>query len=1279
MTPIKKKIIKLYKKSIKSINTKNAAILLQKDMKHKYNKYYPSILDPKFSHKIATHKLFKKYKLTINNNKLQTLYKEFDENKAIDDNSNKQLSNVFILKPTQKLLRNFMSPYTPYRSLLIYHEMGVGKTCTAITIAEILKSIVVNSNTKIYVIRPDEFEREIFNINVIREGNPVKQCTGNTYINNPIYDEYLTNCSTGNAQSCDQLKSKVDKDIRKIYEFTGAQTWANTINKEITLKTKGIEDKNEKDTKIKQIIGKRFNNSVLIIDEAHDLREGNEKESKIVPPILNMVLEHSTNLRLIFLTATPIYDKPQNIISMINYFLINDKRPKIKESEVFNINGDLKTEGRTILENNTRGYISYLRGNNPYEFPIRISAKYNIPNQILDLNNYPSKNIYGKTIDKKDKIKLLELVSSPLKGAQEDIINYHIKYYALPLIDENHIDDLSYDEYKVSDNEYYENIKTSKKSSKDSKDSKPSSHKDKDIKDIKDNEIDDTNIDIPRQVAYQFVRQISNFVYQSLAECNNNIILASGDIGLAQVTNKIQGKMSYEFKDPSYGKRFKLPELHKWGTKIASVLERALASNNHPIFVYTGFISSGIIPLAFALEMNGFKRYKQHGSPLLENQYKDTTFKGDYIIYTGNKSLSQYAKEYLDKGRGMINEKTVKIFIGTSKASEGLNLFGYRETHILDPWHNINLIEQSIGRVIRTGSHLHLPPQQRNVSVYLYAATLPNVESYDLKIYKICEDKAIKSGIVEKILKENAFDCELNKDVNFYDTERYGRSIPLITSNNKHIKITLSDVEYSRSCFYMKDCKFNCSGEVDDKKDKNKDERNDKNKDNSSNDNDHSIIPIMKFNYDKDIEEFINLIKELMKSSFNIKINNLKRYLMNTSSSIESSSIASSNVDKIIKKILTKKIVLKGIKGIKGIKTKITEEKKNNKNNIDEFTNWEDLDAFNSAIQEIINTDIIITDKFGRNGKIILSGEYLRFIPEGNLEPNMSIQKQIMKPVPKIISKIDLKEYITIMNNEQTKLKEGETLNYDSIIAHSVIEKTEQIFFGIYLKEYTYNIKTKIEEIYDIVFSKLIVLYKIIILKTLLVKILNGDKLKDNEKRIESAMKHHIVYMKDIFPNQKQSSIPKENIYGFIIQNEAILELYSVKDNNIFEKNLGNLKKVKEQRKSIMDKTPNSKLYGFLKYEKQNTEPIFKITDIIAKGEKKSVRGLTCSSKTTSEIKKNLNKLDDKVLKSEIKHQSKVAFCNDVEIILRRNDVTKKDGKKWFYTPEEYSIYFGDS
>lgn len=161
----------------------------------------------------------------------------------------KKDSFVYILKPIQKLLRNFISPYTPYKSLLIYHEMGVGKTCSAITIAEALKSIVTNSKTKIYVIRPDEIVRQIFDINVVSNGNPNYQCTGDTYLKNPNLKEMFDNCKSRNKNkdiSCAQLKSNIDKEIKKIYEFVGAESWANSVDKELRIKTKGIHNENEK-------------------------------------------------------------------------------------------------------------------------------------------------------------------------------------------------------------------------------------------------------------------------------------------------------------------------------------------------------------------------------------------------------------------------------------------------------------------------------------------------------------------------------------------------------------------------------------------------------------------------------------------------------------------------------------------------------------------------------------------------------------------------------------------------------------------------------------------------------------------------------------------------------------------------------------------------------------------------------------------------------------------------------------------------------------------------
>lgn len=1250
---------------------------------HKYTKYYPSILEPNFSHKISTHKIFKRYKLITNTKKINNLYKSFETNKSSSngsDGSNMLKQNFYTLKPTQKLLRNFMSPYTPYRGLLIYHEMGVGKTCTAITIAEVLKNIVTNSDTKIYVLRPDEIERQIFNINLLKDGNELNQCTGDTYLQNPKYNELIDNCRSGDNTSCDQLKNKIDKDIKKIYEFTGSQTWANSINNEINMKTKNTENESDKENIIKKIISNKFDNSVIIVDEAHYLRDSAGKDSKVVPPVLNMVLKYSSNLRLILLSATPIYDKPQNIISMINYFLINDKRQPMKESDIFDSNSNLKPNGREILESNIKGYVSYLRGNNPYIFPIRLSAKYNIPNQMLNLSQYPKKDINGKQLNKEDRIKHLELINCPIQGVQSEIINYYIKNephqsndHLLEELDElDQIDSVlhDYDDVSVTSNndetnKNNDNTNSSSKSSKSSDSSKKSIKQKSNKKSESNNNNTHNNNNNDEKhnlqnIAYIFERQLSNFVFQSLSECNNNIKMTFGKIGLNQIANKLHGKNTYEFKDPEYGKRFKLPELQNWGIKIAKVVERALVSNG-PIFIYTSFVDSGVMPIAFALEMNGYKRYKQNGTPLLENKYKDKTNRGDYIIYTGDLSLSQYAKQYLDKGIDMIKEKTVKIFIGTSKASESLNLFGYREVHIVDPWHNINLIEQSIGRVIRTGSHLHLPPQERNVTVYQYATTLGDRESYDLIIYRLCEDKAIKAGVVEKILKENAFDCELNKDANIYDTKHYGKEIPLLTSNNIPIKVSLNDVEYSRSCFYMKDCNFKCSGSSSGAK---------------GSENELDSTPIMKFNIDKDIEEFKNLIKQLMQSSFNIKIDMLKKYLRNILS--DNSPIEDEEQKPIANLSQKKKLIPKNKSQIK-IQSKYTI---NNTSSTTSTTisNWDDEEAFDSAIQEIINTDTIIIDKYKRKGKIVLAGEYLRFIPENSLEPNIAIQKQNLKPISTVVSSVNLKRYINILDEKQKRLMETEIYDYDHIVLNLIIEKADQIYYGLYLKEYKFNVKITKAEVISLVFSRLQYLYKLTVLTNLISKKIQNIKLDSNEQQIEPNIRQYIIYIKDIFPNSKLNSDDKDNIYGFIIQNFNKLELFNyVHSDKKFVKNIGNLKKVREYKKESLDKSPPNKIYGFLKYEKDNSEPVFKITDNVTKGEKKSVRGITCSSKSLTDIKKNLNKLDDRILKNKIINQYKFAMCNDIELLMKRNDISQKDNKKWFYTPEEYTIFFNDT
>ena len=114
-----------------------------------------------------------------------------------------------------------------------------------------------------------------------------------------------------------------------------------------------------------------FNNRLLIIDEVHNLRDESETHSKDTLILLDKILKYNQNMRLLILSATPLFNQAKEIIWIMNMLLKNDKRPTIREKDVF-INNYLTETGKEILNKKCRGYISYLRGENPVSFPLRI-------------------------------------------------------------------------------------------------------------------------------------------------------------------------------------------------------------------------------------------------------------------------------------------------------------------------------------------------------------------------------------------------------------------------------------------------------------------------------------------------------------------------------------------------------------------------------------------------------------------------------------------------------------------------------------------------------------------------------------------------------------------------------------------------------------------------------------------------------------------------------------------------------------------------------------------
>ena len=98
-----------------------------------------------------------------------------DNKKDITTYADKICNESFELRPHQIFVKNFLSLETPYNSLLLYHGLGTGKTCSAINIAEDMRKYskeIQNINKILIIASPnvqDNFKKQIFNENNLEE------------------------------------------------------------------------------------------------------------------------------------------------------------------------------------------------------------------------------------------------------------------------------------------------------------------------------------------------------------------------------------------------------------------------------------------------------------------------------------------------------------------------------------------------------------------------------------------------------------------------------------------------------------------------------------------------------------------------------------------------------------------------------------------------------------------------------------------------------------------------------------------------------------------------------------------------------------------------------------------------------------------------------------------------------------------------------------------------------------------------------------------------------
>ena len=335
---------------------------------------------------------------------------------ALNTIRNQSCTASFSLQPQQKFLRRVLSPDSPTRNLLMVHGTGVGKTCSAIQVAEEYiirpefqgkKVMVVASRAVQENFRTQIFDMSRVNLDKASDTLSSKQCTGRRYLDMLLRIESEPK-NWANPEVMSRLETTADRIIKEFYEFSAYTSFGNRLLEKLTGTEKDIDT---------AWVHENFDNRLLIIDEAHNIRS---EETQIASG-LEQLVKVADGLVLVLLTATPMFDSFDEVMYYMNLFLWNERKQPfkttLKASEFFTSEAELKGgESEIKFRQWCQDYVSYVKGESPFTFPFRL------PPPEISSNTEMTKGFNGPDIPDKDRIKYLSLVASEAKGYQKKIL-----------------------------------------------------------------------------------------------------------------------------------------------------------------------------------------------------------------------------------------------------------------------------------------------------------------------------------------------------------------------------------------------------------------------------------------------------------------------------------------------------------------------------------------------------------------------------------------------------------------------------------------------------------------------------------------------------------------------------------------------------------------------------------------------------------------------------------------------------------------------------------------
>jgi hypothetical protein len=729
------------------------------------------------------------------------------------------------LFPHQKFVKDYIQYDSPYRGLLLYHNLGSGKSATSVAAAELLKNhmdVVVMVPASIrsnYINEIKKYGRKFYNIKQHWDfvhleifKNDIKNISNLLNLDIKIIEKtngiWIPNTSKkSNFNDLDDdFKDQITIQLNNIIENKFHFINYNGLRKSAVLEM------------VKK--GNPFDNKCVVIDEVHNLvsRMVNKRD---IGYALNKLLMEATNCKLILLSGTPIINYTFEIAYLINLIIgyktlytftvlldssfdideIDNILSSIKEIDYYNIDQNNRKISYYLLPNGFSRNDLYVK---------RTDTSFTVENFIEIFNKNKIK--FNKRFST-DKIKVLPEDKDLFDKFFIDEANSTVKNPKLFMrrilgtvsvydkFSEDLFPKLNTIEVPVMMTPFqFTEYETSRKTEM----KKETFNKFKKVGDEGGTSVyrfysrAKCNFVFPKEIDRPFPSKMSMMKDEvdDIDNTFNKLKSLEPDVDFDKEYKHLLKESLEKLSTSDY---LNIKNISKYSPKFKEILEKVTELNGTSM-IYSQFRTvEGLGILGFALEKNGFARFKikLNSDKQWDLDIKDEDMnKPKFIEYTGNNEETQILKDIFNSEfdntppliKKKLNNSTnmrggiIKILMITQSGAEGISLKNVRQVHIVEPYWNYIRIDQVIGRAVRTCSHLALPPQDRNVTCYIYycvftqkqiedSFTIRNQDkgmTTDQYIYNIAKrkNKVIKDLL--NLLKRAAVDCALNKAQNCF-------------------------------------------------------------------------------------------------------------------------------------------------------------------------------------------------------------------------------------------------------------------------------------------------------------------------------------------------------------------------------------------------------------------------------------------------------------------------------------------------------------------------------